>query len=158
MRKKFLHYLSERGRRWYEKTTAPAQSLAVQAETRAGKLIVGAVKGGLVLGSLLPFLFLLGLIVMSPLAAHAQTPGGNVFGASDQTVGNGIRAFCRWFRVFIFFAGVIGLGAIGIMKFLKIPVTPVVWGTVFCFGFAGIAQLVYSFSNGQDVQFNPDLG
>lgn len=149
---------TQRVREWVTKVTAPANSLASQAETRIEKAIVAAVKGGLVLSSFLPFLLLFGLIVLAPQAAHAQTPGGQIFGASDQTVGNGIRAFCRWFRVFIFFVGVIALGVVGILKLLKQPCGSVLFGSAFCFGFAGVAQLIYSFSNGNDVTFNPDLG
>jgi hypothetical protein len=132
--------------------------MAAQAETTIEKTIVGFVKGGLVLGSLLPALLFLGLLVVAPHAAHAQTPGGQLFGSSDQTVGNGIRAFTRWFRVAIFFAGVIGLGACGILKMFKQPWGGVAIGSAFCFGFAGVAQLVYTFSNGGDVEFNPELG
>lgn len=153
-----LNKTKRRGRVWYSSVTAPADEMANHADTAIEKTIVAIVKGGLVVGSLLPLLLLVGLVLVAPHAAHAQTPGGQLFGSSDQTVGNGIRAFTRWFRVAIFFAGVIGLGACGILKLLKQPWGGVLVGSAFCFGFAGVAQLVYSFSNGQDVEFNPDLG
>lgn len=153
-----LNTARERAGEWYSSVTAPANSMAVHAETGVEKAIVATVKAGLALSSLLPALLLFGLILCAPHTAHAQTPGGQLFGSSDQTVGNGIRAFTRWFRVAIFFAGVIGLGACGILKLLKQPWGGVLVGSAFCFGFAGVAQLVYSFSNGQDVEFNPDLG
>jgi len=146
-----------RGRAWYASVTAPADAMAVHAETGVEKAIVATVRAGLALSSLLPGLLLVGLVLAAPHAAHAQAPGGNLFGSSDQTVGNGIRAFTRWFRVAIFFAGVIGLGACGVLKMLKQPWGGVAVGSAFCFGFAGIAQLVYTFSNGGDVEFNPEL-
>ena|SRR5437868_4667319 len=152
-----LKNAARRGREWYSSVTAPADSMARQAEGRAEKTIVGLVKGGLALSALMPLL-LFGLVLLTPLAAHAQTPGGQIFGSSDQTVGNGVRAFTRWFRVFIFFAGVVGLGVCGLLKMIKQPWGGVAIGSAFCFGFAGVAQLVYSWSNGQEVEFNPDLG
>lgn len=158
MLRTFVYNRKQRGRAWYASVTAPANSMAAQAETRIERAIVATVKGGLVLSSLMPLLLLFGLVAVAPMAAHAQTPGGNLFGQSDQTVGNGIRAFARWFRVAIFFAGVIGLGACGVMKMFKQPWGGVAIGSAFCFGFAGVAQLVYTFSNGGDVEFNPELG
>lgn len=143
---------------WYASVTAPANVMASQAETRVEKSIVTAVRVGLVLGSLMPLLLIVGVVLVAPAAALAQSPGQNLFGSSEQTVGNGIRAFTRWFRVAIFFAGVIGLGVCGLMKMFKQPCGGVAIGSVFCFGFAGVAQLVYSFSNGQEVEFNPELG
>lgn len=153
-----LRDAKERAGAWYASVTAPAQAMEGHADSRIEKAIVGAVKGGLVLGSLMPLLLFGLVLVAAPATTFAQTPGGQLFGSSDQTVGNGIRAFTRWFRVAIFFAGVIGLGACGILKMIKQPWGGVAIGSAFCFGFAGVAQLVYSWSNGQDVEFNPELG
>jgi hypothetical protein len=153
-----LNKAGRRGREWYFSVTSPADVMAAHAEGRVERGIVAGVRVGLALSSLLPALLLIGLVLAVPGAAHAQAPGDNLFGSSNQTVGNGIRSFTRWFRVFIFFAGVVGLGVCGLLKMIKQPWGGVAIGSAFCFGFAGVAQLVYSFSNGQDVEFNPDLG
>lgn len=155
---KLLDDATRRGRRWFNRVTAPAETMFGKADTRFERAAKGTFKAGLVLSSLAPALLFAFILFTPHLTALAQTPGGQLFGASDQTVGNGIRAFARWFRVFIFFIGVIALGACGVLKIFKQPWGHTLIGSAFCFGFAGIAQAVYTWSNGGEVEFNPDLG
>jgi hypothetical protein len=157
MLKSLLNSTRKRGREWYSSVTAPAGLMLGASPSRAEKTIRGLVRGGLVVNALLPLLVFALILVFPHAQAFAQTPGGQLFGSDATTVGNGIRSFTRWFRVAIFFAGVVGLGACGVLKMLKQPWGGVAIGSAFCFGFAGIAQLVYSWSNGQDVEFNPEL-
>jgi hypothetical protein len=157
MLEKLLNNMKEGGRAWYASVTAPAESLSGQAETRGERVVRGLVKGGLAANALMPLLIFALILFVPHVQVFAQTPGGQLFGSDATTVGNGIRSFTRWFRVFIFFAGVVGLGVCGLLKMIKQPWGGVAVGSAFCFGFAGVAQLVYSWSNGQDVEFNPEL-
>nr|MBA3712830.1 hypothetical protein [Pyrinomonadaceae bacterium] len=150
-----------RSRRWLRSVTAPADAFVFDHDdndsspARVGRSVM---RGALVVGALAPAV-VIGLVVIGvPPAVFAQgAPGGQVFGTSDQTIGNGFRAFCKYFRVIIFFAGFVGFGSCGIMKMLKMPWGGVFTGSIICWAFAGLAQLFYSFSQGNEVEINSDL-
>lgn len=100
----------------------------------------------------------LGLLALAhPVAAMAQAPGGSIFGASDQTIGNGFKAFCKYFRVIIFFVGFVFMGLVGICKGVGKPWGGFLTGGLICWGFAGLAQLGYSFATGNEVEITPDI-
>src|SRR5262249_16235484 len=61
-----------------------------------------------------PMLVLVLMFVVMTCPVLAQAPGGNIFGGSDQTVGNGVREAIRWARNILF---LLGIGAVA-------------WGTV----------------------------
>src|SRR5262245_49335762 len=46
------------------------------------------------------------VLVVAAGPALAQAPGGNIFGGSDQTVGNGVREAIRWARNILFLLGI----------------------------------------------------
>jgi len=99
------------------------------------------------------------VILAAPVAALAQQPGGDVFGTSDQTLGNGIKAFLKYVRYLVFFAGFgfLAWGAINLGREQKYGNQ--ILGAIACFAFAAIGQVLYTmFGEGQEVQIDTDLG
>ena len=98
------------------------------------------------------------LVLIVAVPALAQTPGGNLFGGNDQQLGSGVREAIRWGRNLLFLLGVagVGWGAANIMM-------EKAWGRQMlgggiCMGIGGILSLVYSFSQGNAVNLDTDLG
>ena len=89
---------------------------------------------------------------------RGQSPGGNIFGGSDQTVGNGVREGIRWARNILFLLGIgaCAWGAVNI--FLEKPYARQFIGGGAAMGFGGIASLAYSFAKGQAVNVDTDVG
>ena len=100
----------------------------------------------------------LALLAAIVAPALAQQPGGNIFDTSDQTVGNGFRSFIKYFRAFLFLAGIYFIGAAAISKGADKPWGGKLIGGIACWGFAGIGSLLFSFSQGEDVDLDTDLG
>ncbi|MCC6743371.1 MAG: hypothetical protein IT175_05875 [Acidobacteria bacterium] len=103
----------------------------------------------------------LSLALLAAIAAPAlaaQQPGGDIFGTSDQTVGNGFRAFVKYMRAGLFLLGFVFLGLAAINKGADKPWGGKVAAGLGCWGFAGIGSLLYSFSQGEDVDLDTDLG
>ncbi|MCC7170222.1 MAG: hypothetical protein IT459_07225 [Planctomycetes bacterium] len=101
----------------------------------------------------------LAAIALVPVTALAQQPGGDVFGTSDQTLGNGIKAFLKYVRYLVFFAGFgfLAWGAINLGREQKYGNQML--GAIACFAFAAIGQVLYTmFGEGQEVQIDTDLG
>ena len=105
-----------------------------------------------------PVLALVGALLIVTVPALAQTPGGNLFGGNDQQLGSGVREAIRWGRNLLFLLGVagVGWGAANIMMEKS-------WGRQMlgggvCMGIGGILSLVYSFSQGNAVNLDTDLG
>ncbi len=100
-------------------------------------------------------------LLMTITAAHpalAQTPGGSIFGGNDQSLGNGVREAIKWGRNLLFLLGVVGVGW-GIFNLM----TERAWGRqmiggLLCLGFGGAVSLIYSFSQGNSVNLDTDLG
>ena len=90
--------------------------------------------------------------------ALAQAPGGNIFGGSDQTVGNGVREAIRWARNILFLLGIgaVAWGTVNI--FLEKPYARQFIGGGASMAFGGIASLAYSFAKGQAVDVDTDVG
>lgn len=106
-----------------------------------------------------PVLVLAGIVfVIAVGPALAQAPGGNIFGGSDQTVGNGVREAIRWARNILFLLGIgaCAWGAVNI--FLEKPYARQFIGGGAAMGFGGIASLAYSFAQGQAVNVDTDVG
>jgi hypothetical protein len=106
-----------------------------------------------------PVLVLVAVVfVMAAGPALAQAPGGNIFGGSDQTVGNGVREAIRWARNILFLLGIgaCAWGAVNI--FLEKPYARQFIGGGAAMGFGGIASLAYSFAQGQAVNVDTDVG
>ena len=105
-----------------------------------------------------PVLALVGALLLVTVPALAQTPGGNLFGGNDQQLGSGVREAIRWGRNLLFLLGVggVGWGAANIMM-EKAWGRQMLGGGV-CMGIGGILSLVYSFSQGNAVNLDTDLG
>jgi hypothetical protein len=98
------------------------------------------------------------MIVIAAGPAMAQAPGGNIFGGSDQTVGNGVREAIRWARNILFLLGIgaVAWGTVNI--FLEKPYARQFIGGGASMAFGGIASLAYSFAKGQAVDVDTDVG
>jgi hypothetical protein len=105
-----------------------------------------------------PALALVAALLIVAIPALAQTPGGNLFGGNDQQLGSGVREAIRWGRNLLFLLGVggVGWGAANIMM-EKAWGRQMLGGGV-CMGIGGILSLVYSFSQGNAVNLDTDLG
>ena len=90
--------------------------------------------------------------------AFAQTPGGNVFGGNDQTLGNGVREAIKWGRNLLFLLGIVFVGW-GIVNFgSDKPAAKQIVAAIGCFAFGGIVALVYSISQGNAVNLDTGFG
>jgi hypothetical protein len=105
-----------------------------------------------------PALTLVAVALIVAVPALAQTPGGNLFGGNDQQLGSGVREAIRWGRNLLFLLGVggVGWGAANIM--LEKAWGRQMLGGGICMGIGGILSLIHSFSQGNAVNLNTDLG
>jgi hypothetical protein len=129
------------------------RSRAARMGRRAIRLAVAARADPLVIATT-AFL----MIVSAAHPALAQTPGGSIFGGNDQTLGNGVREAIKWGRNLLFLLGVVGVGW-GIFNLMMERA----WGRqiiggLLCLGFGGAVSLIYSFSQGNAVNLDTDLG
>jgi hypothetical protein len=123
---------------------------------RAGEKLIRA---AVIIRVVEPVLVLAALmLVMAVAPALAQAPGGNIFGGSDQTVGNGVREAIRWARNILFLLGIgaVAWGTVNI--FLEKPYARQFIGGGASMAFGGIASLAYSFAKGQAVDVDTDVG
>lgn len=125
------------------------------AAARAGRSLIQL---SVFLRAIEPVLVLVAAAFLMTVPALAQQPGGNIFGGNDQQLGNGVREAIRWGRNLLFLLGVggVGWGAMNIM-------TEKAWGRQMlgggiCMGIGSILSLVYSFSQGNAVNLDTDLG
>jgi hypothetical protein len=123
---------------------------------RAGEMLIRAAVIIRVVEPVLVLAALMFVIAVGP--ALAQAPGGNIFGGSDQTVGNGVREAIRWARNILFLLGVgaVAWGTVNI--FLEKPYARQFIGGGASMAFGGIASLAYSFAKGQAVDVDTDVG
>jgi hypothetical protein len=105
-----------------------------------------------------PALVLVAALLLVAVPALAQTPGGNIFGGNDQQLGSGVREAIRWGRNLLFLLGVagVGWGAANIM--MEKPWGRQMLGGGVCMSIGGILTLIYSFSQGNAVNLDTDLG
>ena len=105
-----------------------------------------------------PLLALIFIVLVIKCPVLAQSPGGNIFGGSDQTVGNGVREAIRWARNILFLLGIgaVAWGTVNI--FLEKPYARQFIGGGASMAFGGIASLAYSFAKGQAVDVDTDVG
>jgi hypothetical protein len=123
---------------------------------RAGETLIRA---AVIIRVVEPVLVLAALmLVLAVGPALAQAPGGNIFGGSDQTVGNGVREAIRWARNILFLLGIgaVAWGTVNI--FLEKPYARQFIGGGASMAFGGIASLAYSFAKGQAVDVDTDVG
>jgi hypothetical protein len=131
-------------------------------QSRVARIGQLAIQAAVVIRAIEPVLVIVvTALFMIATAAHpalAQTPGGSIFGGNDQTVGNGVREAIKWGRNLLFLLGVVGVGW-GIFNLM----TERAWGRqiiggLLCLGFGGAVSLIYSFSQGNAVNLDTDLG
>jgi hypothetical protein len=122
---------------------------------RAGRSLVHLV---VFIRAIEPALALIAFVLIAAVPAFAQTPGGNLFGGNDQQLGSGVREAIRWGRNLLFLLGVagVGWGAANIM--MEKPWGRQMLGGGVCMSIGGILTLIYSFSQGNAVNLDTDLG
>jgi hypothetical protein len=101
-------------------------------------------------------LLLTGITLVQP--AFAQVQGGTIFGQNDQAVGNGVREAIRWGRNLLFLLGVVGVSWGAMNIWLEKGWGKQMLGGGLCMGIGGILSLIYSFSQGNAVNLDTDLG
>lgn len=149
---------------WWRSQMSACPSINVELceRSRAARYGFRAIYAAYVFKALEPVLSMCLAVAVLALAstypALAQTPGGGIFGGSDQQVGNSVRELIKWGRNLLFLMGVIGVGW-GIMNFMmEKSWAKQVIGAMGCFAFGGIVQLVYSFSQGNSVNLDTSFG
>jgi len=134
----------------------------VYEASRAARIGQRAIQLAVIVRSIEPVLVIvITAIWMLVCVAHpalAQTPGGSIFGGNDQSLGNGVREAIKWGRNLLFLLGVVGVGW-GIFNLM----TEKAWGRqiiggLLCLGFGGAVSLIYSFSQGNAVNLDTELG
>ncbi len=132
------------------------ESLLKQSRTAwASKRLIQA---SMIVHVLTPVLVIFGIITLTALPVLAQSPGGTIFGGNDQTLGNGVREAVKWGRNLLFLLGVGGLMWAAFNYMTEKNWTKQAVGSVFCFAFGAVASLAYSFSQGNAVNLDTDLG
>jgi hypothetical protein len=132
------------------------ENLLQQSRTaRASRLLIHA---SMAVHIMSPVLVILGVIMVTALPVLAQSPGGSIFGGNDQTLGNGVREAIKWGRNLLFLLGIGGLMWAAFNYMTEKNWTKQAVGSVFCFAFGAVASLAYSFSQGNAVNLDTDLG
>lgn len=98
------------------------------------------------------------ILALCAIPAVAQTPGGSIFGGNDQTVGNGVREAIKYGRNLLFLLGVVGIMWAAVNYMFEKNWFKQLMGGVCCMGFSAIAAIAYSFSQGQAVNLDTNLG
>jgi hypothetical protein len=155
--------MNGKGLKW---TRLPAVGNAVDPEllehsatARAGSHLI---RLAVLIRTIEPVLVLTVAMLLASVAlvhpGYAQPQGGSIFGQNDQAVGSGLRELIRYGRNALFLLGVGGIlwGAFNYM-------TEKSWGRQMvgggiAMGIGGILSLVYSFSQGNAVNLDTDLG
>ncbi len=105
-----------------------------------------------------PVLALVVAVVFLAVPGFAQQPGGNFFGQNDQATGAGVREAIRWGRNLLFLLGVAGIGWGSINYMTEKSWGRQMLGGGLAMGIGGILSLIYSFSQGNAVNLDTDLG
>jgi len=112
-----------------------------------------------IIRSVEPALLLVATLIVMSASAFAQQPGGgSIFGQDDQSLGNGLRQIIRYFRNGLFLLGVGGVGWGAVNYMMEKSWSKQMIGGGMSMGFGGVAQLIQSFSQGNAVNLDTDLG
>jgi len=103
-----------------------------------------------------PALALVAMLILMSAPALAQ--GGTIFGQDDQSIGNGFRQMIRYGRNLMYLLGVVGVGWAVVNYMTEKAYMKQGIGGFASFGIGGITQLVQSFSQGNAVDLDTDLG
>lgn len=125
------------------------------AAARAGHRLIQL---AVLLRAVEPVLVLAAAALLMTAPAFAQTPGGNIFGGNDQQLGNGVREAIRWGRNLLFLMGIGGVGWATLNYMTEKAWGKQAVGGAMAMGLGGIASLIYSFSQGNAVNLDTDLG
>jgi len=129
------------------------------AQSRAARTSQRLIQASVILNSLTPLLTMVAVFSLTAVSTMAQGPsGGTIFGGNDQTLGNGVRELIKWGRNLLFLLGIGGLMWAAINYMTEKNWSKQALGGVFCFAFGAIATLAYSFSQGNAVNLDTDLG
>jgi hypothetical protein len=98
------------------------------------------------------------LVVATLMLMSGPALGQDFFGQNDQALGSGVREAIRWGRNLLFLIGV-GVGIWGVVNYQteKAYMRQFV-GAGMSFGFGTIMAVIYSFSQGNAVDLDTDLG
>lgn len=90
--------------------------------------------------------------------SHAQGPtSGHVFGSSPETIGNMLRNVIAYLRVIVFFTGVAAGLVAWILAFAKQPYGWMIKVCVGAFCSTALIELIYQWSQGNEVTIDPSL-
>jgi hypothetical protein len=122
---------------------------------RAGRSIVHL---AVFIRAIEPALALVAAFLIVTVPALAQTPGGNLFGGNDQQLGSGVKEAIRWGRNLLFLLGVVGVGWGAANIMMEKAWGRQMLGGGICMSIGGILALIHSFSQGNAVNLDTDLG
>jgi len=129
------------------------------AHSRAARTSQRFIQASVILNALTPVLTIVSVFSLTAVTAMAQGPsGGSIFGGNDQTLGNGVREIIKWGRNLLFLLGIGGLMWAAVNYMTEKNWTKQALGGVFCFAFGAVASLAYSFSQGNAVNLDTELG
>lgn len=128
-------------------------------QSKVARVAKVLLQGSVIIHALTPVLVIVAVITLTPLMAMAQSaPGGSIFGGNDQTLGNGVREAIKWGRNLLFLVGIGGLMWAAFNYMTEKNWTKQAIGSIFCFAFGAVASLTYSFSQGNAVNLDTNLG
>jgi hypothetical protein len=126
--------------------------------SRTARVSRGLIQASVVIHVLTPVLVLVTMLALVAVPVYAQAPGGSIFGGNDQTIGNGVREAIKWGRNLLFLLGVFGVMWAVLNYMMEKNWSKQLIGGIACFCFGGVASLAYSFSQGQAVNLDTNLG
>jgi hypothetical protein len=126
--------------------------------SRTARVSRGLIQASVVIHVLTPVLVLVTMLALVVVPVYAQAPGGSIFGGNDQTIGNGVREAIKWGRNLLFLLGVFGVMWAVLNYMMEKNWSKQLIGGIACFCFGGVASLAYSFSQGQAVNLDTNLG
>lgn len=127
--------------------------------SRAARASQRLIQASAIADALTPVLTIITIFSLTAATALAQGPGGGtIFGGNDQTVGNGVREVIKWGRNLLFLLGIGGLMWAAVNYMTEKNWTKQALGGIFCFAFGAVASLAYSFSQGNAVNLDTELG
>ena len=142
-----------------------AQTNAIQIDehlltySRAARTSKRLIQASVIVNSLGPAIAIVSILCLTAVGTMAQGPsGGTIFGGNDQTIGNGVREIIKWGRNLLFLLGVGGIAWAAVNYMTEKNWTKQALGGGFCMAFGAVASLVYSFSQGNAVNLDTDLG
>ena len=150
--------LKQRGRRLRSRGARSVVDKEILEQSKVARAGERLIRAAAFIRIVEPMLVLTLMVVVMTCPALAQAPGGDIFGGSDTTVGNGVREAIRWARNILFLLGIgaVAWGTVNI--FLEKPYARQFIGGGASMAFGGIASLAYSFAKGQAVDVDTDVG